>query len=145
MTKWKQIIPQRTIMGTLKHGSDLLEELTQLCVRENITLGRVQAIGAVQKITIGFYDQERREYRFQNIGQPLEITNLIGNISIKDDKPFIHAHITLADEEGNAIGGHVASGAIVFACEFILEVYGGPVFTRCFDESTELALWRFPD
>jgi len=145
MTNWKQITPQRTIMGALKHGSDLLEELTQLCVKENITLGRVQAIGAVQKASIGFFDQKEREYRFRTLDRPLEITNLLGNISLKDNKPFVHAHITLADEEGNAIGGHLTSGAIVFACEFILEVYGGPVFTRCFDESTELALWRFPD
>jgi predicted DNA-binding protein with PD1-like motif len=142
MTTWKHITPQRTIMGTLKHGSDLLEELTQLCVRENIILGRVQAIGAVQKIAIGFYDQKGREYRFQNLEQPLEITNLLGNISIKDDKPFVHAHITLADEKGNAFGGHLASGTVVFACEFVLEVFEGPSFIRRPNDQTDLMLWE---
>jgi len=132
-------------MGTLKHGSDLLEELTQLCVRENITLGRLQAIGAVQKANIGFYDQKEREYRFRTLNQPQEITNLLGNISLKDDKPFIHAHITLADEEGNAFGGHLASGTIVYACEFVFEIFEGAVFIRSFDEATELALWHFAD
>jgi predicted DNA-binding protein with PD1-like motif len=128
-------------MGKLSYGCDLLEELTAICQKENIRLGRIEALGAVQRAHLGFYDQHTREYQFLALSQPLEITKLIGNVSLKDGKPFVHAHVTLADEEGKAFGGHLAPGTVVFACEFIIEVFDGPVFERGLDEETGLPLW----
>jgi len=128
-------------MGKLRYGADLLEEITEICKEKNIRLGRIEAIGAVQKACIGFYHQSDRSYQFHTIDQPLEITNLTGNISIKDGGPFVHAHITLADATGQAYGGHLAPGTIVFACEWIIEAYDGTVFERRFDDETGLPLW----
>jgi len=69
----------------------------------------------------------------------------VGNVSLKDNSPFVHAHITLADKKANAYGGHLASGTVVFACEFMLEVFDGPVLQRDFDETTGLFLWTMPE
>jgi len=128
-------------MGKLGYGNDLLEEITKVCQKENIQLGRVEALGAVQRACVGFYNQKTREYQFFSLDQPLEITSLVGNISVKDGNPIVHAHITLADETGKAYGGHLASGTVVFACEFILEAFDGPPFERGYDEETGLPLW----
>ena len=141
MAKYRDVNPVKTIMGKLRHGSDLLEEITSVCSENGMVLGRVQALGAVSKARVGFYNQETREYEFHEIDRALEITNLVGNISIKDGEPMVHAHITLADEEGNAFGGHLAPGTIVFACEFVLDQYEGPEFMRGLDEETGLPLW----
>lgn len=132
-------------MGKLSYGCDLLEELTSICQKENIRLGRIEALGAVQEARLGFYDQQTREYQFHTFAQPLEITKLIGNISLKDGNPFVHAHITLADDEGRAFGGHLAPGTVVFACEFVIESFDGPVFERGFDEETGLPLWAMAE
>jgi len=51
----------------------------------------------------------------------------------------------LADKRGNAYGGHLAPGTVVFACEFILEIFDGPVLQRGFDETTGLFLWTMPE
>ena len=141
MTIKKAVKSKELFMGKLSYGCDLLEELTSTCQKENIRLGRIEALGAVQKAHLGFYDQKTREYRFFTLPQPLEITKLIGNISLKDGNPFVHAHVTLADEEGKAFGGHLAPGTVVFACEFIIESFDGPVLERGFDEETGLPLW----
>ena len=141
MTIRRKVKSKELFMGKLSYGCDLLEGLTSICQKENIRLGKIEALGAVQKAHIGFYDQQAREYRFLTISQPLEITKLVGNISLKDGNPFVHAHITLADEEGKAFGGHLAPGTVVFACEFIIESFDGPVFERGFDEETGLPLW----
>ncbi|MCF8035488.1 MAG: DNA-binding protein [Desulfobacteraceae bacterium] len=138
----KKISPQQVYMGKLQHGADLLEEITQTCNKENIRLGRIQAIGAVQRARLAYYNQKTREYRFFTIDQALEILNLSGNISLKDGEPMVHAHITLADDAGNAYGGHVAPGTVVFACEIVIESFEGPAFERSFDEETGLPLWR---
>ena len=128
-------------MGKLPHGADLLEALTEICVKEGIKLGRIEAIGAVRKARIGFYDQKCREYRFIDLDSPMEITNLTGNVSLRDGAPFVHAHITLADEEGRCFGGHLAPGTEVFACEFALHTLDGPDLERRYDEETGLPLW----
>ncbi|MBN1796921.1 MAG: DNA-binding protein [Sedimentisphaerales bacterium] len=142
MTVYKEVEPQRTIIGKLDFEGDLIGQLNDIAGKNNILLGKVEAIGAVKKARIGYYDQNTFEYQFMNIDEHLEITSLIGNISIRDDKPFVHAHINLADENGVAYGGHLAEGTIVFACEFIMTEYTGPEFVRALDEQTRLPLWK---
>lgn len=142
MAIMKSVQPTKTFMGKLLHGADLLQEITDVCVKEDIRLGRVEAIGAVQKARFGFYNQEKHEYQFMIIDRPLEITKLIGNISIRDGIPMVHAHVTLADEEGRCYGGHLAPETIVFACELIVESFEGPSFVRTHDQVTGLPLWE---
>ena len=145
MAVMKKVTPAKMFMGKLTYGADLLEELTEICRRENVHLGRVEALGAAQKVRLAFYDQQTREYQFFELDQPLEITKLVGNVSIKDRKPMVHAHVTLADATGKAFGGHLAPGTIVFACEFILQAFEGPAFERGFDEQTGLPLWTMSE
>lgn len=141
MTVMTKVKAGERFMGRLGHGSDLLEEITGICRKKNIRLGHVEAFGAVQKARLGFYDQCAHEYHFFSIEKPLEITKLVGNISLKDGSPFVHAHITLSDASGNAYGGHLAPGTVVFACEVILEAFEGPPLERGFDQVTGLSLW----
>jgi len=141
----KKVKSSRLLMGKLGHGSDLLEELTAICQKEDIRLGRIEAFGAVKRACLGFYDQQSREYRFLELDQPLEITTLVGNVSLKEGNPIVHAHITLANEAGKAYGGHLAPGTIVFACELSLECFDGPPFERGFDHETGLPLWSITD
>ncbi len=141
MTEFRLVESKEIVMGKLGHGCDLLEELTNITTERCVKLGRIEAIGAVQKARIGFYNQKTRIYQYYSFDYPLEITKLSGNISLKDGKPFVHAHIILSDESGKSFGGHLASGTVVFACEFMLEAFDGPAFNRCFDEDTGLPLW----
>jgi predicted DNA-binding protein with PD1-like motif len=141
MAIYNEIKPKQTFIGKLKYGGDLLNELTSVCEEKSIRLGRIEAIGAVQKARIGFYDQKSREYRFSEIDKPMEITKLTGNVSMRDGKAMVHAHITLADSQGHAFGGHLAQGTIVFVCEFIMNSYEGPDYCRAYDERTGLPLW----
>ncbi|HHW42311.1 MAG TPA: DNA-binding protein [Desulfotomaculum sp.] len=134
----------RVIMGRLPKGADLLESLTRLCVNENIQLGDIRAIGAVQRARVGFYDQQKRTYSYLEFDRPHEIISLAGNVSLKDGQPFVHAHIGLMAEDGRMAGGHLAEGTVVFACEYVItellhEKDSG--FERVFDEDTGLFLW----
>jgi predicted DNA-binding protein with PD1-like motif len=141
MTELESLTSRQIFMGTLRYGCDLLEELTKVAAERSVRLGRIEAIGAVQKAKIGFYNQETQTYQYSSFDHAMEITKLAGNISVKDGNPFVHAHITLADAEGKAYGGHLATGTIVFACEFLIEAFNGPVFERHLDKETGLSLW----
>ena len=142
MPVFRQAKHTRYIMGKCDKDADLLAELTAACVAEGIKLGCVEALGAAQKARLAFYDQEAREYRFFELDEPLEITSLVGNVSLKDGQPIVHAHVTLADAAGRAYGGHLVPGTIVFSCEFCIRALEGTELTRGFDEQTHLPLWK---
>jgi predicted DNA-binding protein with PD1-like motif len=131
----------RQFMGRLDHGADLLEALTGICRLKDIQLGRLEVLGAVQKARMGFYNQQSRAYEYFTIDAPLEILKVVGNISLKDGQPMVHAHITLSDSEGKAFGGHLAPGTIVFAAEYLIEELEGDALERGFDKETGLPLW----
>ncbi|MBF0426318.1 MAG: DNA-binding protein [Magnetococcales bacterium] len=129
-------------MGRLSHDGDLLAELTRLCRERGITAGWISAIGAVKRARVGFYDQVARQYCFLDLDLPLEITNLTGNVSLKDGETFVHAHVTFADDAGRAFGGHLAPGTILFAGEVLIRSFATTAFQRDLDAETGLFLWR---
>ena len=140
----KEAKPGRIFVGRLAHGADLLAELTRLAAENGVRCGRVEAIGAVSRARVGYYDQAAKKYGHLEWNEPMEILALVGNVSEKADapgKPFVHAHVTVADEQGRAFGGHLAEGTIVFAAEFRIEELSGVELVRRPDEATGLALW----
>ncbi|MFZ5452624.1 MAG: PPC domain-containing DNA-binding protein [Thermodesulfobacteriota bacterium] len=129
-------------MGRLDKGDDLLRSLEKVCREHNLTLGEVRALGAVSRARVGYYDQEERKYYFLEMDQPLEILALVGNISMNEGQPTVHAHVTLADTAGRSIGGHLGEGTPVFACEFaIYEHLADQDLARQDDPETGLRLW----
>jgi len=133
---------ERRFTGRLPHGSDLLGALTEFCLQNGIRFGGVQALGALQKARVAFYDQSAQTYREVAFDLPLELLTLTGNISLKDGRPFVHAHVVLAGEDGRAFGGHLVEGCRVFACEFAIEEWRhAPAPERQNDPVTGLALW----
>jgi predicted DNA-binding protein with PD1-like motif len=132
----------RKIMGSLAKGDDLLAALTNICQELGITLGEVKAIGAISKARVGYYHQDSRQYEWLDLDRHLEVLALEGNISLKDGKPFVHAHVILADGESRAFGGHLAEGTVVFALEFVIqELQADRSLNRQMDEETGLFLW----
>jgi len=137
----KAVTGSRRFVGRLLRGNDLLGAITERCRAAGVRLGRVEAIGAVERARVGFYDQGERAYRFLEFAEPLEILALKGNVSLRDGEVMAHLHITLGDAEGRACGGHLAPGTVVFACEYIIEAFDGAELHRGLDAATGLPLW----
>jgi len=142
MAFYKKMTHQGCYMCRGAHGSDLLGEITDFCRDRGITLGRVEALGALVRARLGYYNQDTRQYETLEFDEHLEITNLVGNVSLKDGEPIVHAHVTLAGDRGIAYGGHLVSGCEIFACEFVVQEFDGPQLTRGLDEQTGLPLWN---
>lgn len=128
-------------IGRLSHGADLLEEMTDRCKELGIRFGHIEAIGAVRKARLAYYDQAKQEYGHFEINEPLEIASLTGNVSLKDGQPMVHAHVTLSDEKGKTCGGHLAPGTIIFAAEIVIQSFNEEPLKRGKDEETGLPLW----
>jgi predicted DNA-binding protein with PD1-like motif len=131
----------RRIVARLPHGGDLLEEIAAVAEAHGMQAAELRAIGALQRARLAFYDQATHEYGEFAVDAPVELVGLLGNVSRRDGATAVHAHATLAGHDGACIGGHVAPGCTVFACELILQELVGEPLERVFDEVTGLALW----
>ena len=140
----KPYLSARTFMFSVQKGDDLLQALQGFCHHYQIRCGVIHALGAVERATFSVYDQKAKKYVKINLEKELEILSLCGNVSLFDDKPMVHAHITLADAQGQAFGGHLMAGTRVFSCEIFIQELSGEMKVRKLDKATQLPLWTSP-
>ena len=132
-------------MARITAGNDLQEALNQLAKELNLTSGHISGIGAVNPAVIGFYNFETQVYERILLNDYHELVNLNGNISIRDGKPFVHAHVVVGNREGVAFGGHLLPGTIVVVAELTIEPYEGEPLRRHLEKDTGLPLWKFKE
>jgi predicted DNA-binding protein with PD1-like motif len=131
----------RAFVGRLAHGSDLVEEIERFCAERDVRAAWVSVIGAVRRASFAYYEQAEARYVPLSSETHHEITGFVGNISIRDGKPFLHAHATFCDVAGAAVGGHLLRGCEIFAGEVTIREMVGVELVRTPDEVTGLALW----
>ena len=131
----------RNFVIRAKHNSDLITFIADRAEEEKISVATFTAIGALKRAKIAFYNQKNHKYKTIPLDFPLEIASCVGNISIKDGKPFVHTHAVLADSKGDTKAGHLIEGKI-FACEIHLQEMQGKKLERTFDKTTALSLWN---
>ncbi|MFC1887392.1 PPC domain-containing DNA-binding protein [Candidatus Cloacimonadota bacterium] len=108
-------------------GEEIVTELQKFCEKEKVKLGFIQAIGAVNKAVVGFFHTGSKKYLSNELKGDHEITSLTGTITEMNDSPYLHLHISLADEENNVIGGHLNEAYVSVTCEMIITVLKGSV------------------
>jgi hypothetical protein len=131
----------RAFVGRLATGSDLVEEIERYCAEQGILAAQVTVIGAVRRARYAYYEQGDHRYLELETDTHHEIVGFTGNVSLRDDRPFLHAHATFADATGACVGGHLLRGTEVFAAEVMIREVGGVSLVRLPDEETGLALW----
>jgi uncharacterized protein len=140
-TRFWEASAGRAFVGRLATGSDLVEEIERFCAEQGITAGQVTVIGAVRRARYAYYEQDDHRYRELETDTHHEITGFVGNVSLRDDRPFLHAHATFADASGATVGGHLLAGIEVFAAEVMIRELGDVSLVRMPDQETGLALW----
>jgi predicted DNA-binding protein with PD1-like motif len=130
----------RSLLVRLDHGADLVNQISELAVDEGIHTGAFSVLGALVQAEIAFYNQESHDYSALLVEENAELVSCTGNVSIRDGKPFVHAHVVLAASDGKTIGGHLLHGKIFAAELFLIELLGKPM-VRENDQTTGLYLW----
>ena len=124
------------IAARLFKGEEFIESVKSLCEKEQITSGRVQAIGAVHKAVLGYFDVEEKKYiHFECKG---ELVSCMGNIAEKNGEIVVHAHAVIGDRNGDCRGGHIVSTEASATIELFID--GGLNLRRARDTETDLYL-----
>lgn len=117
----------RTAVLVLQEGEEIIESLLAFATEHGVRGASFAGIGAVDRCTLGFYDRERGDYDEIHLDEQLEVLSVIGNISLFEDAPRIHAHIVLGDAAGNARGGHLLSAQVWPTLEITVELHDEPL------------------
>lgn len=132
--------PGRTVLARLTTDEDLLEAVTLQAKRSRITAGFFMLIGTLKEAKLGFYRQGK--YETIEVDGPLEIVSCMGNISVKEQELVVHAHVSVSNEKGEVLGGHLLAGCIVSLTGELIMVETPDIrLQRKFDEKTKLYLW----
>ena len=123
----------------LEKGERFISTLTQFFLEQNLNSGTLQAIGAVESAELGFYHLDRKEYAWKKFDSLMEIVSLTGNIALVENKPFLHVHCVLSNENFETIGGHLKEAVIGATCE-IFVTQNEIEIKRLYDDETGLKL-----
>jgi predicted DNA-binding protein with PD1-like motif len=126
---------------SLERGEDLLEGLGRAVEELRFEAATLQVIGGLERATAGYFDPEVKEYRPIETGH-VEICSGLGNVSIRDGRPFIHLHLVLSGADGSCVGGHAMDGCRAFVVEAYFRALSGPAPVR--EEVPEMGLKVWP-
>jgi predicted DNA-binding protein with PD1-like motif len=107
----KVIAPASTIsFMVFAPGEEVILSLTEWATANKITAASFSAIGVLNDAEIGYLDRETNDYVRFTVEESAEVLALTGNISVKEGKPEIHAHVVLGLNDTSTRGGHLLSG-----------------------------------
>lgn len=118
----------------LNKGENVIESLKKLCKEENIKLAEITGLGASDKVEIGVFNTNTKEYKTKAFEGMFEITSLVGNATRKDGEVYLHIHINFGDAEGNVYGGHLVDSKISATSEIIVRKINGEVGRKLSEE-----------
>lgn len=142
MYQFKEVKPGTFVLSLDNHVL-IADALAAFCSQNIILAGTVNGLGAVNEATFRFLNPQTMKYVDKTFSEQMEITNLTGNISQKDGKPYLHLHITASRSDYSCIGGHLLNARINGACELVVENWPGATIGRRLDEQTGLNLYEF--
>ena len=133
-----------TYVVRLDRGEEITEKLLWLASTEHIRLAQVSGLGEVNILTLGNYSPETRQYKVSTFHADFEIVALSGNLTRKDDKPYLHIHMAASDASGRCYGGHLHRGDVNGSAELFVTVIDGEAVRESSAE-IGLNLLRFKD
>ena len=113
----------------LTNGMDLKREIEKYVIDNKISGIILCAVGCLSKLTIRLADGRSILEKDGNF----EIVSVTGTLS----EDGVHIHVSVSDENGNTIGGHLKEGCIVnTTAEIVLNIFDDIKFKREFDSNT---------
>jgi predicted DNA-binding protein with PD1-like motif len=121
----------------LKAGDLVPDAILRIARRDKIGTARVEAIGGVGKLKLAYFNLTTKKYEEHEFEENLEATGMLGNITTKDGKPFLHIHGTFGRQDMSVVGGHVMHAAVSTILEVVITPTSNKALRR-FDEKTGL-------
>jgi len=105
---------------SLAAGAKIPDDILAIARREKIRTARVEAIGGVEELRLAYFNHAAKRYEEHDLHEFLEVTSLLGNITAKDGKPFLHVHGTFGRRDLSTLAGHVMTAKVFPLLEVVV-------------------------
>jgi uncharacterized protein len=110
----------RTFAVVLASGDEVTSSIAAFASEHHLAASQFTAIGALSRAVVAFFEWQTRQYRNIPIDEQVEVLSLLGDITLDQGKPKMHAHIVLGKADASAHGGHLVEGIVRPTLEIIL-------------------------
>jgi predicted DNA-binding protein with PD1-like motif len=113
-------VPERTFALVFDRGDEVMSVLERFAGEHGLTAGRLTAIGALERATLGYFDWERKDYERIPVNEQVEVLSLVGDVALDRGKPKLHIHAVLGRRDGTTLGGHLLEALVRPTLEVLL-------------------------
>lgn len=106
----------------MEKGERVVEVFRKFVKDKKIKSGVFLAIGALEFVSLSFYDLKKKEYLKYEVGYPVEVVSMTGNIAWMKNEVIIHCHGVFSDKTGKTTGGHFNEGVVGPTLEIMIMV-----------------------
>jgi uncharacterized protein len=101
-------------------GEAVTQPLLTFAREHEIEAASFSGIGAFERVTLGYFELQKRDYKRIEINEQVEVVSLVGNIAMGDEGPKLHAHVVVGKSDATAYGGHLIEGRVRPTLEIVL-------------------------
>lgn len=101
----------------LDRGEEVLEALTRFATETGVRAAAFQGIGAVDHLTLGFFDLQSGAYERRGWTEPMGVASLSGNLAVVDGGPYPHVHGVFGRRDFSVVAGHVFEAVVSVTLE----------------------------
>ena len=130
---------RRTFVLVFDTGDRVIEPLQEFAGAHGVTAAHFTAIGAFERVTLGYFDWQRKVYDPIPVVAQVEVLTLAGDIAVQGTAVKVHAHVIVGKSDGTALGGHLLDARVRPTLELVMTELPGYLHRET-DAETGLAL-----
>jgi predicted DNA-binding protein with PD1-like motif len=117
----------KTYRITFGAGDELLSGLTEFAEQHHIASAQITGIGGLSTATLGWGDPSVGAMKKIPVDRKCELVSLLGNISSRNGRPYVHLHVVVSFSDGGTQGGHLIGAHVDPLAEiFVVETEPAP-------------------
>lgn len=110
----------KTIVIVFDTDEEVAAGLLTVAREHRLSAARFTGIGALSSAMLGWYNCETKVYEHIPVREQTEVLSLVGNVSMENDEPKVHAHLVVGKRTGQAFGGHLLQAYVRPTMEVML-------------------------
>jgi predicted DNA-binding protein with PD1-like motif len=112
---------EKTFALVFETGEEVTAGLLRFAREHQLAGAHLTAIGAFERVILGFFEVANRNYKKIPIEEQVELVSLVGNIALDGEgAPKLHAHAVVGKPDGTAHGGHLLEAHVRPTLEVIV-------------------------
>jgi uncharacterized protein len=130
---------RKTFVLVFDTGDEAMEELRGFSREQGLSAAQFSGIGAFSDVVLGYFDWQTKEYQPIRLDEQVEVVALIGDVTLEEEEPAVHAHVVVARSDGAARGGHLLEAHVRPTLEVVVTESPAHLRKR-YDKNSGLAL-----